>query len=73
MQAMDSSNVALVLLNLSSEGFEYYRADTNLVLGVNIDNLAKIMRLANPTDSVVLTASDENPSHLNLLFESPDT
>lgn len=33
---MDSSHVALVSLNLSVEGFEKFRADTNMVLGVSI-------------------------------------
>lgn len=33
---MDTSHVALVSLNLSMEGFEQYRCDTNVVLGINI-------------------------------------
>lgn len=48
LQAMDGSHVALVSLNLSMEGFEHYRADTNMVLGVNVNLLAKVMKLADP-------------------------
>ncbi len=33
---MDGSHVALVSLNLSMEGFETYRADTSMVLGINV-------------------------------------
>ena len=54
IQAMDFSHVALVCLNLSMEGFETYRCDSNIVLGVNIQNLAKVMKLADPSDSVTL-------------------
>ena len=53
---MDSSHVALVSLNLSMEGFETYRADTNQVIGVSISNLAKVMKLADPTDNITLQA-----------------
>jgi proliferating cell nuclear antigen len=54
LQAMDTSHVALVSLNLSMEGFEQYRCDTNVVLGINIINLSKVMKLADPSDSITL-------------------
>ena len=56
LQAMDTSHVALVSLNLSMEGFEEYRCDSNVVLGVNIANLSKVMKLADPSDSITLQA-----------------
>ena len=56
-------------MNLSSEGFEHYRADTPMVLGINVGILAKVMKLAEPTDSITLSA-DNNPTHLKLVFES---
>ena len=69
---MDGSHVALVSLNLSMEGFEHYRADTSMVLGVNVALLAKVMKLADPTDSITLSAED-NPTHLKLIFENTKT
>jgi len=51
---MDTSHVALVSLSLSSEGFEAYRCDTNIVLGLNVANLAKVMKLADTSDSIIL-------------------
>ena len=36
LQAMDSSHVSLVSLNLRSEGFESYRCDRNLSMGINL-------------------------------------
>lgn len=66
---MDGSHVALVSLNLSMEGFEHYRADTAMVLGLNVNLLAKVMKLADPTDSITLMAEDM-PTHLKLIFEN---
>ena len=72
LQAMDGSHVALVSLNLSSEGFELYRADTNMVLGINVALLAKVMKLADPSDSITLSAEND-ASHLKLCFETDKT
>lgn len=58
LQAMDGSHVALVSLNLTMEGFEHYRADTSMVLGVNVALLSKVMKLADPSDSITLMAED---------------
>ena len=69
---MDSSHVALVSLNLSQDGFETFRADTNMVLGVSISNLAKVMKLADNTDTINLQA-DQEASHLKITFENPKT
>jgi len=54
------------------EGFESYRCDSNVVLGVNISNLAKVLKLADPADSITLQA-DQDPSTLKLTFENPKT
>lgn len=69
---MDSSHVALVSLNLSMDGFEHYRADSNMVLGVSIANLAKVMKLADNSDSITLQA-DQEATHLKIIFENAKT
>lgn len=69
---MDTSHVALVSLNLSMEGFESYRCDQNIVLGININNLSKVMKLADPSDSITLSA-EQDPSTLKIVFENPKT
>ena len=66
---MDSSHVALVSLHLSMEGFENYRCDKNMVLGVSVANLAKVMKLANNDDSITLEAEND-ASHLKITFEN---
>ena len=72
LQAMDTSHVALVSLNLSMEGFEEYRCDQNVVLGINIANMSKVMKLADPSDSITLQA-DQDPSTLKITFENQKT
>jgi proliferating cell nuclear antigen len=69
LQAMDSSHVALVTLNLTSEGFEEYRCDKQMTLGVNISSLSKVMKCAGNDDSIILRA-DSDPSSLNIQFEN---
>ncbi|KAL4395869.1 hypothetical protein AHAS_Ahas01G0035000 [Arachis hypogaea] len=44
LQAMDSSHVALVALLLRSEGFEHYRCDRNISMGMSLNNMAKMLR-----------------------------
>jgi len=63
LQAMDSSHVALVSLHLSADGFEKYRADRNLTLGLSVQNLSKVMKLVNQNDSITLKCEDD-PTHL---------
>lgn len=69
LQAMDNSHVALVSLHLSMDGFESFRSDKPMTLGINIANLAKIMKLGDNDDSMTLKA-EEDPSHLTIIFEN---
>ena len=44
LQAMDNSHVSLVSLNLRSDGFDKYRCDRNLMLGMSIERFVKKFR-----------------------------
>ena len=46
MQSMDSSHVCLVAFNLRADGFDHFRCDRPLTLGINLANLAKILKCA---------------------------
>ena len=59
----------LVTLNLSSEGFEAYRCDKPMTLGVSIANLAKVLRCGGNEDSLTLSC-EEDPSKLKVKFEN---
>jgi len=41
LQAMDSSHVSLVALLLRSDGFEHYRCDRNMTMGMNLTNMVR--------------------------------
>ena len=43
-----------------------------MVLGVNVANLAKVMKLADSTDSITLQ-TDQDPSTLKITFENDKT
>lgn len=44
LQAMDSSHVSLVALLLRADGFDLYRCDKNMSMGMNIANMARRAR-----------------------------
>eukprot|EP01120_Amphizonella_sp_Union-15-10_P004342 TRINITY_DN14972_c0_g1_i1.p1 TRINITY_DN14972_c0_g1~~TRINITY_DN14972_c0_g1_i1.p1 ORF type:complete len:260 (-),score=46.99 TRINITY_DN14972_c0_g1_i1:73-852(-) len=69
LQAMDSAHVSLVALLLRGDNFEDYRCDKNVSLGVNLTNMAKILKCASNNDSVTLK-SEEGGDHLTFVFES---
>lgn len=73
MQAMDTSHVALVSLFLSYEGFETFNCKQNYVIGINIANFCKVLRLADPADSICLMLNDSNTDSLVIQLQNPKT
>jgi len=71
LQAMDSSHVSLVSLLIRSDGFDEYRCDRNLNLGINMANMNKIMKCAG-NDDIVTLKSEDSPDQVTFLFESPE-
>lgn len=69
LQAMDNSHVSLVSLNLRAEGFENYRCDRNMSMGMNLASLAKIMKCSNNDDVVTVKAQD-SADVVTFVFES---
>lgn len=70
LQAMDSSHVALVALLLRSEGFEHYRCDRNISMGMNLNNMAKMLRCAG-NDDIITIKGDDGSDTVTFMFESP--
>lgn len=70
LQAMDSSHVSLVSLELNSDKFLQYKCESNLTLGINLPNLSRILKCSGNDDCVTLSASQDS-EYLNILFESP--
>ena len=70
LQAMDSSHVALVALLLRSEGFEHYRCDRNISMGMNLGNMAKMLKCAG-NDDIITIKADDGSDTVTFMFESP--
>jgi proliferating cell nuclear antigen len=68
---MDSSHVSLCALKLNPEGFDHFRCDKNVSLGLNTPNFAKILKCAG-NDDIITLRSVEDSDTLALLFESPN-
>lgn len=66
---MDSAHVSLVSLKINENGFENYRCDKNITLGVNLVDFAKILKLAKPDDTLTIKAEEEN-AFLGITFEN---
>lgn len=69
MQAMDSSHVSLCALMIRSDGFDHYRCDRSLSLGLSMSNISKILKCAGNEDTVTLKAEDTADT-LTIMFES---
>ncbi|KAG8337458.1 proliferating cell nuclear antigen [Homalodisca vitripennis] len=69
LQAMDNSHVSLVSLNLRSDGFDKYRCDRNLSMGINLASMSKIMKCAGNDDVLTMKAQD-NADTVMFMFES---
>ncbi|XP_014674296.1 PREDICTED: proliferating cell nuclear antigen-like [Priapulus caudatus] len=72
LQAMDSSHVSLVSLMLRSDGFDAYRCDRNLSMGINLTSMTKIIKCSSNDDVVTIKADDNNPDTVTFMFESPN-
>ncbi|KAK6135904.1 hypothetical protein DH2020_030391 [Rehmannia glutinosa] len=69
LQAMDSSHVALVAFLLRAEGFDHYRCDRNLTMGMNLGNMAKMLKCA-ANDDIVTIKADDGTDTVTFMFEN---
>ncbi|EIW78058.1 proliferating cell nuclear antigen [Coniophora puteana RWD-64-598 SS2] len=69
LQAMDNSHVALVSVKLDALGFQRYRCDRPIPLGVNLASLTKVLKCAKDDDICVVKCSDD-ADVLNLTYEA---
>jgi proliferating cell nuclear antigen len=71
MQAMDSSHVSLVMLNLPASGFSHYNCKNTHRLGVSLDALTKVLRCCGNDDIVTIQHDDVRQTDtLTFLFEN---
>lgn len=70
LQAMDVSHVSLVSLSLRGDGFDKFRCDRNLSMGMNLTSVSKILKCAANNDIITIKAQDDADA-VNFVFESP--
>ena len=70
LQAMDPSHVALVALLLRPDGFEHYRCDRNISMGMNLNNMSKILKCGG-NDDIITIRADDGSDTVTFMFESP--
>jgi len=68
VQELDPTHISLVSLLLHADGFEKYRCDRNLALGIHLEALSKVLKTAQYDDSVTIIS--DNPDTLRFIFES---
>jgi len=71
LQAMDSSHVSLVSMLLRAEGFEPWKCEESIQLGMRMDHLMKLLKCMHAKDSVELNYK-ENGEELDFIFKSPN-
>lgn len=62
--------MSLCALKMSAPGFDHYRCDKAISLGVNTPNLSKILKCAGNEDLVTIKSEEETDT-LSMTFESP--
>ncbi|ESW20848.1 hypothetical protein PHAVU_005G019800 [Phaseolus vulgaris] len=71
VQTRDSTGSVIVALLLRSDGFKHYRCDHNISIGINLKNMAEMMKCVG-NDDIMTTKVDDGGDTVNFMFESPD-
>lgn len=59
IQSIDSCHIALAFLQLKEKAFASYICQKPLTLGITIENVAKILKIAGNDDSLTLSCNEE--------------
>lgn len=70
IKAMDSSHVALIYLCLEAEHFEVFNCETDIVAGVNMTSISKLIKTITPQDTVSFTINSNNPDKLEIAISN---
>jgi proliferating cell nuclear antigen len=69
MNAIDDGRICLVGLKLDKDDFDTYKCEGSYVLGLNIDDMVKILRRSGAGDSITFKYSPETKK-INILMKS---
>ena len=70
---MDTSHVSLVSVDLKADGFDKYRCDRNLSMGMNLASMGKILRYRETlfTEVPIMTLCHPGAGALVMTISSP--
>lgn len=71
LQAMDSSHVSLTSMSLRQDGFDHYRCDRPISMGMKMENVAKMLKCCGNDDIITMKAEDTADT-VTFCFESPN-
>jgi len=72
LQSMDSAHVCLVAVTLDEDGFDVYKCDRPVSLGVDMESMSKVLRCATKDDIITISAAGVSPDTAKFTFESKD-
>ena len=70
--SMDSSHTVLVHLRLNADNFETYHCKNKIVIGINLINFYKLMKVMGNNDTLKLFIVEDNSSILNITIENSE-
>jgi len=71
LQAMDSSHVSLVSMLLRAEGFEPWKCENSVQIGIHMEHLTKLLKCMTNKDSVEINYKDDGED-VDFVFKSPN-
>ncbi len=57
-KAADPANVAMVIFKINKEGFEHYQVNEEMTVGLDLNRLEDILKIANKADMIELKSED---------------
>lgn len=70
--AMDGSQTVLVHMKLDGKRFEQYYCKKKMIVGINMPNLAKLIKMMTSNDILTLFISENDTNGLGIIFENAE-
>jgi len=70
--ATDNSKIVLIHMKLHSENFEHYHCKDKLKIGINMNNLYKLIKIMNNNDILSLYIENNDPNKLGIKIYNED-
>lgn len=59
LRAMDPSHISLIDLEIPTDQFIEYKVDAESVIGIDVDEMSRVMSRGKPTDMMIIKTDDE--------------